>query len=426
MKKIITLLLMSFSLISHGQLSGLKNKIKKTGTDQTDQKATTSNPFENKNQTDEEKENIEISKSPAASNIHGLRKTTRSLRSGIDAMKDSYCHNCNANVKVGDRQLEQIKAYDPDYIKLAELEKEFATEKIRYDNIFDGYKILEVLGKKSDALDLFLKREPKKYFDFFRGHPVGFKDSLFSQGENHTWDTSQVEIYAAQVSKINAFFDENTMKFVDVAVPELKPNYDKAEYWTAANRATAEFEEEVKSWSDIKSALTAIGIAKNDCEAALSFAPDHIEMKKQYALVKTRYEDLQTFVESGEYEKLLARKKVEEIDAVRMSKPGNTSSSYVSLASKNAQAELKVGAKVLKTVITSSDWTVQKNNLDLPINKIMYYQIAYKDTDGTCRLGKGTIVKTYEGGGKYGPAHANYAGRAGIHDGAINCNNVTR
>jgi hypothetical protein len=426
MKTIATLLLMSFSLVSYGQISGLKNKLKKNDKDKTEQSTNPSNPFGGVIKSDEEKENIEISKSPAASNIHGLRKTIKSLRSGIDAMKDSYCHNCNVNVKAGNRDLERIKALDPEYIKLPELEEEFTSEKARYDNKYEGYDVLEKLEKQSAALDLFLNREDKDYFKFFKANSVAERDTLFNRAENHNWDASQIEIYKSYVDKINTFYKDNAITFVDAVVGEIKPNYDKAEYWCSANRSTNEFEEKTNSWSDIKSALNAIGIAKNHCDYALAFAPDHVEMKKQHALVKTRYDDLHNFVDSGEYEELLARKKVEEIDAVRMSKPGNSNASYITLATKNAQAELGEGEKVLRVVISSSNWTVQKNNLDIPINKIMYYQIAYKDVDGNCKLGKGTIVKTYAGGGEYEAAHANYAGRAGKHEGAINCNNINK
>ncbi|MFT5819824.1 MAG: hypothetical protein ACI8ZM_001049 [Crocinitomix sp.] len=293
-------------------------------------------------------------------------------------------------------------------------------------NESEGSDILDALGRKSYSFESFLKKSNKRYFDFFSGNTIADRDSLFNRAENHTWDASQIESYKSYVIKINAFYDENSKSLLDKALTEIIPYYDKAEFWTSGNRLTAEFEEETTSWSTIKSALTAIGIAKNHCEDALSFAPDHVEIKNQYALVKTRYEDLNTFVESGEFDKLLVRKKVEEIDEIRMAKPGSTSSSNLALATKNAQAELSEGEKVLRTVITSTHWVVRKNNQDFPINKIMYYQIAYKDAEGNCRLGKGYLIKTYEGGGNYASAHANYAGSDGRHNGAINCDNVNK
>jgi hypothetical protein len=293
-------------------------------------------------------------------------------------------------------------------------------------NESDGSEILDALRKKSYSFENFLNKSNKYYFEFFRKNTIADRDALFKRAENHDWSVAQIESFKSDIAKIKSFYDENAKNLLDEALTEIIPYYDRAEKWSSENRATPEFEEETHSWSDIESTLTSIGVAKNNCEDALSFFPDHVEMKNQYILVKARYDDLHTFVDSGEYEKLLARKKIEEIDAVRMSKPGNTNSSYVALATKNAQAELSEGEKVLRTVISSSDWTIQKNNLGEPINKIMYYQIAYKNAEGDCCLGKGVIVRTYEGGGKYASAHANYAGKAGKHDGAINCDNVNK
>jgi hypothetical protein len=293
-------------------------------------------------------------------------------------------------------------------------------------NESEGSEILNELSKKVYSFERFLERSNKNYFDFFRGNTIADRDALFNRADNHDWALTQIESYKSDVAKINSFYNENAQTFLDKAITEITPLYDKAHFWSSENRVTAEFEEETHSWSTMKSALTSIGVAKNNCEDALSFFPDHVEMKKQYVLVKKRSEDLNSFVESGDFDKFLARKKVEEIDAIRMAKPGSTNASYIALATKNAQAELSEGEKVLKTVITSTHWVVRKNNLDYPINKIMYYQIAYKDVDGNCRLGEGYLIQTYEGGGKYEAPHANYAGRDGKHDGAINCDNVNK
>jgi hypothetical protein len=430
MKKNITLCLVLFSFISHSQigLGGLKNKLKKK--EQTEQNSNTegsNNPFEKQNLSDEEKENIEISKSPAASDIHGLKKSFRSLKAGVDAMTKSFCKNCDVNIKVGDRNIENIKSRDPSYAKLDEMEKAYNLEKARYANLYDGYKIIEGFDGYYRSLNSFLnKKNDRDYFAFFKKNSNVRRDTLFNASNEHDWDTSHIERYEIAVKKIKSFYTENNDKLVALALPEILENYEQAKFWCAAFRATTEFEERTTSESHIKPTLAAIGQAMGGVESAIAFEPENLELKKQYALVKERYDDINLFVDSGEFDKLLARKKAEEIERVRMAKPGSSNATYKSMATKNAQEQLGKGEKLLKTIITSSDWTVQKNDLDIPINKIMYYQIAFKDADGNCWLGKGFIVKTYEGGGKYGPAHANYAGKSSIHGGAINCDNVNK
>lgn len=417
-----------FSFISHGQigLGGLKNKLKKK--EKTEQKTETegsNNPFEKQNLSDEEKENIEISKSPAASDIHGLKKSFRSLKAGVDAMNKSFCKNCGVNIKVGDRNIENIKSHDPNYAKLAEMEKAYNLEKARYANIYDGYKIIEGFDGYYISRNNFVnKKRDIDYFVFFNTNSKVKRDTLFNASDKHVWDTSHVERYNIIVKRIKSLYADNIDNLIEFALPEIVENYDLAKFWCASYRATTEFEERTTSESHIKPTLVAIAQAKRDVESAISFAPEHVELNKWYTLVKERYDDINLFVDSGEFDKLLARKKAEAIERVRMAKAGSSNGTYKSMAAKNAQEQLGDGGKVLKTIITSSAWTVQKNSIDLPINKIMYYQIAFKDTDGNCWLGKGFIVKTYEGGGKYGPAHANYSGKSGIHGGSINCDNV--
>jgi hypothetical protein len=55
---------------------------------------------------------------------------------------------------------------------------------------------------------------------------------------------------------------------------------------------------------------------------------------------------------------------------------------------------------VLQVNITS-DWTIEKNVLDIPIEKSVQVNMAVKKADGTCGFATGTVRQAYEGGGKY-------------------------
>jgi hypothetical protein len=58
--------------------------------------------------------------------------------------------------------------------------------------------------------------------------------------------------------------------------------------------------------------------------------------------------------------------------------------------------------KVTVTLVNiTSNWTIEKNALDIPLAKEVQVNMAVKKADGSCGFAAGTVRQVYEGGGKY-------------------------
>lgn len=62
------------------------------------------------------------------------------------------------------------------------------------------------------------------------------------------------------------------------------------------------------------------------------------------------------------------------------------------------------GLVVTKVNITTAQWNIEKNDLDLPLYRKMSVSIAVKKSDGTCGLASAMVKEDYQGGGSYGQA----------------------
>lgn len=126
---------------------------------------------------------------------------------------------------------------------------------------------------------------------------------------------------------------------------------------------------------------------------------------------------LDDYVSSGQLEKAKAEHQQARIDNVRLDKKGMSNSSYEKLALDRTFSD---GRKILRAVITSTDWLVAKNSLDVPKHKYLWVSIAVKEADGTCYKANGEIRRDYEGGGKYGSSKFLF----GEREEEMNCNNI--
>lgn len=127
---------------------------------------------------------------------------------------------------------------------------------------------------------------------------------------------------------------------------------------------------------------------------------------------------LQAYIDSGEFEKNKAKYEQEIIDAVRLNKKAMSNSTYERLALDHSFDD---GGKIIRAVITSKDWRIAKNNLDIPKYKYLYMSLAVKSKN-KCYLAEGKVQKDYEGGGSYAKSRFVYLG---IVD-EMNCNNVNK
>lgn len=101
------------------------------------------------------------------------------------------------------------------------------------------------------------------------------------------------------------------------------------------------------------------------------------------------------------FNKAYEKAKKERMNLVRVGKAGMTDAGAVA-AVKKGYADKK--GKVLRVVITSKRWNLNKNSLDIPKDKWVSVDVVYKDENGQCWLHKGgTVQREYNGTGYDSP-----------------------
>lgn len=128
---------------------------------------------------------------------------------------------------------------------------------------------------------------------------------------------------------------------------------------------------------------------------------------------------LKEYIDSGKYDEFVKKNRQAIVDAVRFSPKKMTNDSYEKLAA----AAMRDEGQVLRTVVTSNEWFVKKNEYGIPSYKYVPVQVAVKRKDGTCHLRYSIIIKTYEGGGVYSSS-VNAINEGYI--GEMNCANVNK
>lgn len=127
---------------------------------------------------------------------------------------------------------------------------------------------------------------------------------------------------------------------------------------------------------------------------------------------------LEEYIKGGGIEAARAEEHKADRDAVRLDKKGMSNSTYEKMA---MNYSLEDGDKVIRAVISSSTWDIEKSITGTPLRKNIYLSLGVKKKDGRCYLGYGTITREYEGGGNYGKATIECSVSRSKE---MNCNNV--
>lgn len=143
---------------------------------------------------------------------------------------------------------------------------------------------------------------------------------------------------------------------------------------------------------------------------------DKTEINRIEAKLVKEKDFLDEYVSSGKCDAHRAKFTQQLIDAVRIGGKGMSNANYEAMAKKGVDKGVP-----LRTVITSSVWSVKKNDFGYPQYKYLNVDIAIKK-DGKCYLAYGQIRKSYEGAGTYGGEFFNYWGSQE----EMNCDNVNK
>ncbi len=371
--------------------------------------------------TPKQREKEEIRKatiaSPAQPHIQNLQIYLKGLKKKADKYTDSSCFKCHCSYCINDIESVQrfyklSKEGDPDFKYLPRYKKEMEelitlveNKSFFVENIHHIVYVKDLSKRFKDdpyKLSLLEKLDRNRTDSIVKAT----EDKIVANGINPA-----DEYHIANLKKDIKFFYENeASKNFGPLKEELEENYKKASFWSDENRATKEFDERVNSRTEIKYAYHHIATNVRLLENATSMVPNDQEINQLKAKNDKLYSEIRNFIDSGGFDKLIERKRYEELAAVRMKRAKNTNGSLVAMVKKGVNAELETGESIKRVSIEDATWYIRKNNYGIPLAKVMQVSIAVKLSDGRCYITNGTLSKTYEGSTGYGPTKFYYAG----------------
>ncbi|MFK7785179.1 MAG: hypothetical protein AB8B56_08685 [Crocinitomicaceae bacterium] len=122
------------------------------------------------------------------------------------------------------------------------------------------------------------------------------------------------------------------------------------------------------------------------------------------------------YKDNGEYAAYKEKKRREKADKVFPSKSAMNDASIISVVKKKHNV---TNSGTIKKIIITSDWYVKKNDFGLPIEKSVEVEVI-TTMDGECYLNRGSVFRTYEGGGTYGAKKLSFYRSSSL----MNCKNM--
>lgn len=136
--------------------------------------------------------------------------------------------------------------------------------------------------------------------------------------------------------------------------------------------------------------------------------------------LKAQKDKIIEYVASGGLEKRDAEIEKRLVETRTLHAVGMSDASVNSTVSSKID-KTKYGTPI-KTVITSKNWEIERNDYGQINLKFVKVDIATKKADGKCYYIKGSVARKYEGGGQYGNQYLNIY----YTEGQMNCNNVNK
>lgn len=121
---------------------------------------------------------------------------------------------------------------------------------------------------------------------------------------------------------------------------------------------------------------------------------------------------------ASDYPKYKEKYMISYLKTINLGKPGMTDPALTNFVKTKFDPK---GGKVIKAVITSTTWMIDKANSGIPTHKWVEYNASVKKEDGKCYKAWGRVVMKYEGGGTYGDKYLTYR-----DDQEMSCENVNK
>ncbi len=239
--------------------------------------------------------------------------------------------------------------------------------------------------------------------------PCDYKDFIAKKTEYSESKMAHNEITDNYISELNDFYT--------VYMPNDHINKNIESFERRGNRWFVKDE-----WAgQPQEGITKLNSLLKDIENIERLSPvenQRISTLKQNCISeKAKIED---YLNNGEYAIHQREFEKSTIENRRLNAAKMSDSEVENYVKTNIDSE-KYGSP-LRVVIISPNWIVEKNSFDIPEYKYVKVEIATKKADGSCYCVKGSVGRTYEGGGNYGGLYMNIY----YTEGEMNCENVNK
>lgn len=211
----------------------------------------------------------------------------------------------------------------------------------------------------------------------------------------------------AESDKVIAEFEQKVTEFLQSkpTAAILKNNYTNIVSFS--KRAAGAIEKAASSKDEyrVMSAvmfLQELYLYKAYINAAIRVYPEAISLQEQLDLLDAAIK------QQGSREEYIAKMEKNQLDYVkslRMKKAVASDPAIEKMVKNSYESSWAADKLTVVKVHIVSNWVIEKNVLDIPLNKELEVNMAIKKADGSCALAAGTVRCVYEGGGKYGAAY---------------------
>lgn len=154
------------------------------------------------------------------------------------------------------------------------------------------------------------------------------------------------------------------------------------------------------NWRSISavSFLQDLYLYKAYITAAIKIYPEAISLQEKLEQADAA---IKKYGSKEDYIAKMEKNQLDYIKSLRM-KPAVFKDAAIEKMVKTKYEQWAAADKVTVTLVNiTSNWTIEKNGLDIPLEKNVQVNMAIKKADGSCGFATGTVRQAYEGGGKY-------------------------
>lgn len=242
-----------------------------------------------------------------------------------------------------------------------------------------------------------------KYTKILFQEPFIFtKGKLNISGEKAEMKPAVMEALAAsdQVIKEYEAKIEEFIKSKPTAIILKSAYNDVSSHVKGLANAMTKADDGFQNWRSISavSFLQDLYLYQTFISCAMKVYPEAVSLEERLSEVKAA---IAKYVSREDYMARMEKNQTDYLKNIRMKKAVFRDAVVEGNAKKRYETAWAVDKITVTKVHISSNWTIEKNSLDIPLHKEVEINLALKRADGSCAIASAYMRCTYEGGGKY-------------------------